>query len=485
MPGRFRIGAAAAAIVTRTTEAAAELLRARGTEPGLVRVDPRHAAVAFRSERYLRVDLADPVLSVPTGNVDPGDLRPPSPSGRAETGQVAGTAGDFATGAKTGEGTAAEADQEVAAARRFAAQVRARIASGAVQDPLTGDYRARDGWVRLHCNYPHHLAAVGTALGTGIERDEVATAVAQRGAIEVEEAVVAAGGAAAAQRGRDEWLAHPQGVALRTLPLVEIERIGDAPPIRLSTADRPLSGVRVLELTHVIAGPVAGRTLAAHGADVLHVGARHLPVVAPLLLDTQFGKLSTYLDLRADEEAKKLRELVRDADVFVQSYRPGSLAGRGFGPADLAALRPGIVVVDISAWGWQGPWRTRRGFDSLAQMATGIAAGDPPVPLPLQFLDHGSGWLAAAAVIEALTRRITEGGSWRVRVSLARTGMWLADMGRTETDGEEPVVDDLLATTDTSFGRITHIRIPGELPGSPPHWDHGPRIPGGDPPEWP
>ncbi|TCO52463.1 CoA transferase [Actinocrispum wychmicini] len=479
LPGRFRIGAAAASIVSRTTEAAGEMLRARGTDPGAVRVDPRHAAVAFRSERYLKLDpadLAEPVLSVPNGNVDSGDLRPPSLQGCAET----------ATGRGRGASPVGASPVGAAAvgAAGFVAEMLAKIASGAVQDPLTGDYRAKDGWVRLHCNYPHHAAAVATALGTAVDRDEVVAAVARRGAIEVEEAVVAAGGAAAAQRGRDEWLAHPQGVALRKLPLVLVERIGDAPPVRPSTADRPLAGMRVVELTHVIAGPVAGRTLAAHGADVVHVGARHLPVVAPLLLDTQFGKRSTYLDLRDDEDAGKLRELVRDADVFVQSYRPDSLAARGFGPADLAALRPGIVVVDISAWGWAGPWRTRRGFDSLAQMATGIAAGDPPLPLPLQFLDHGTGWLAAAAAIEALTRRITEGGSWRVRVSLARTGMWLDEMGRTETAGTEPEVDDLLAETDTSFGRITHIRIPGELPGSPPYWDRGPGIPGADPPEW-
>jgi crotonobetainyl-CoA:carnitine CoA-transferase CaiB-like acyl-CoA transferase len=416
LPGRFRIGAAAARCVSEVTEAAARLFAARGGDPGPVSVDPRHAAVAFRSERYLRVD--------------------PMPD------------------------------------------------IGPVEDPLTGNYRAADGWVRLHCNYPHHLAAVGAALGTAIDRDEVAAAVTRRGAVEVEEAVVAAGGAAAAMRSREEWKAHPQGVELALLPLVSIEQIGEAPPLRLSIADRPLTGIRVLDLTHVIAGPVCGRTLAAHGADVLHVGAKHLPVVAPLLADTQFGKRSTYLDLRSADEAATLRSLVRDADVFVQSYRPDSLAGRGFGPEDLAALRPGIIVVDISAWGREGPWRTRRGFDSLAQMATGIAFGDPPVPLPAQFLDHGSGWLAAFGAMSALRQRLEVGGSWRVRVSLARTGMWLDEMGLTDAEGTEPAVDDLLTHTGSAFGRLTHIRIPGELPGAPPYWAHGPRIPGGDPPEW-
>jgi crotonobetainyl-CoA:carnitine CoA-transferase CaiB-like acyl-CoA transferase len=211
-------------------------------------------------------------------------------------------------------------------------------------------------------------------------------------------------------------------------------------------------------------------------------GAAHPPVVAPLLLDTQFGKRTTYIDLRS--QASVLRSLVRDAAVFVQSYRPDSLAGRGFGAADLAALRPGIVVVDIGAWGWAGPWQARRGFDSLAQMALGIAAGDPPVPLPEQFLDHGSGWLAAYGALVALRRRIEVGGSWRVRVALARTGMWLDSLGQTDTEGTEPYVDDLFTETGSAFGRLTHIRIPGELPGAQPYWDHGPRIAGGDPPEW-
>ncbi len=412
LPGRFRIGSAAATIVQSTTEAAAELFAARGGTPGPVSVDPLHAAVAFRSERYLR----------------------PMPS--------------------------------------------------QVEDPLTGNYRAADGWVRLHCNYPHHLAAVGAALGTSLERADVAAAVAVRPALDVEEAVVAAGGAAAAMRTRDEWLVHPQGVALQGLPLWEVTRFADAPPIGLSTSERPLTGIRVLDLTHVIAGPVCGRTLAAHGADVLHVGAAHLPVVAPLLRDTEFGKRSAYVDLRSPEGVSALRDLVREADVFIQSYRPGSLAGRGFGLAELAALRPGIVVVDISAWGWEGPWRARRGFDSLAQMATGIAYGDPPVPLPLQFLDHGTGWLAAFGAMTALRRRIGKGGSWHVRVSLAKTGMWLDEQGRTEAAGSEPEVNGLLTETDSAFGRLTHIRIPGELPSAPPYWGHGPRIAGADPPEW-
>ncbi|WP_084432619.1 CoA transferase [Kibdelosporangium aridum] len=410
LPGRFRVGSAAAACVHATTQAAADLFAARGGDPGPVSVDVRHAAAHFRSERYLRVD-----------------------------GEPAGG-----------------------------------------EDPLTGNYKAADGWVRLHCNYPHHRDAAMQVVGT-----DFAAGVASRKAIDVEQAVVAAGGAAAAQRSREEWAAHPQGIALRRLPLLSIEQIGDAPPIQLSKADRPLSGVRVLDMTHVIAGPVCGRTLAAHGADVLHVGAEHLPVVRPILLDTQFGKRSTFIDLRTAEGADTLRALVRaDADVFIESFRPGSLAAKGFGPADLAAMRPGIVVVEISAWGWEGPWRTRRGFDSLAQLASGIAAGDPPVPLPAQFLDHGTGWLAAYGVLTALRRRMETGGSWLVKVALARTGLWLDELGKTEVNGKRLIVDDLLTTTPSPFGLLTHIRMPGSLPGAQPNWAHGSPVPGSAKPEW-
>ncbi len=345
------------------------------------------------------------------------------------------------------------------------------------EDPLTGNYKAVDGWVRLHCNYPHHRDAAIQVLGPDLD-------VASRKASEIEEAVVAAGGAAAAQRTRAEWAAHPQGIVLRQLPLVSIEQIGEAPPLRLSKADRPLSGIRVLDLTHVIAGPVCGRTLAAHGADVLHVGAEHLPVVRPILIDTQFGKRSAFIDLRTAQGADTLRGLARDADVFIESFRPGSLAAKGFGPADLAAIRPGIVVVEISAWGWEGPWRTRRGFDSLAQLASGIAAGDPPVALPAQFLDHGTGWLAAYGVLTALRRRMETGGSWLVKVALARTGLWLDELGQTEVNGGRLNVDGLLTNTPSPFGLLTHIRFPGSLPGAQPNWDHGSVIPGSAKPEW-
>jgi crotonobetainyl-CoA:carnitine CoA-transferase CaiB-like acyl-CoA transferase len=320
--------------------------------------------------------------------------------------------------------------------------------------PLSGDYRAADGWVRLHANYPHHADAI---------RRSVGDKVAEMPAVAVEEAVLAAGGAAAALRTRSEWLAA-QGAAVRSEPLVALENLGPAPARRRSV-DSPLAGVRVLDLTHVIAGPVCGRVLAAHGADVLHVTPPGWPVLLDLVRDTDFGKRQCTVDLDG------VRELAASADVFVQSYRPGSL---GFTAADLAAVRPGIVVVSLSAYGHTGPWRQRRGFDSLVQMATGIAAGDPPVPLPTQALDHGTGWLAAHGAMTALAR----GGSWHVRVSLARTAEHLHDLGPGEPLSE---VDPTpwMTETDSDFGRLHHIRVPGATVSL-----SGPRNPGSDAPTW-
>jgi crotonobetainyl-CoA:carnitine CoA-transferase CaiB-like acyl-CoA transferase len=234
---------------------------------------------------------------------------------------------------------------------------------------------------------------------------------------------------------------------------------------------------------------VCGRTLAAHGADVLHVGAAHLPSVRQLVIDTGFGKHTTHLDLRSDVDRATLRDLVADADVFVQSFRPGTLAARGFGYTELAALRPGIVVVQLSAYGHAGPWRARRGFDSLVQMATGIADdgaraadADRPVPLPLQALDHAMGWLAAAAVCTALRRRTTEGGSWLARLSLARVAAWLDGLGR-QPDGR-PLEPADLDTAASPFGKLSYLPIPGSIPAAPPRYGHAPHLPGSDPAAW-
>lgn len=352
---------------------------------------------------------------------------------------------------------------------------------------LSGDYRTADGWVRIHANYPQHAAAACRALGVPEKRSALADGIARRPAWDVQEAVFAEGGVAAAMRTRDEWHEHPQGQAVQQLPLVDMRVIGACRSRPLPPGDRPLSGIRVLELTHVIAGPVCGRVLAAHGADVLHVSAEHRPTMPSLVVDTGFGKRSTHLDLRTDDGLSQLRDLASEADVFVQSYRPNSLAAKGFDATTLAGLRPGIVTVDLSAWGWTGPWSQRRGFDSLVQMASGIAAEsgvDKPRPLPAQALDHATGWFAAAAAMQGLRRRAEAGGSWRARLALARTGRWIDELGRTSRPPEAFDPDEWLQETASDVGVVSHASVPGTIAGAPPRWSHGPRRPGADPPDW-
>jgi crotonobetainyl-CoA:carnitine CoA-transferase CaiB-like acyl-CoA transferase len=346
--------------------------------------------------------------------------------------------------------------------------------------PLSGDYRTRDGWVRLHCNFDHHRDAVLKALDCPAE--EVAAACAARTSIEIESLVLAAGGAAAAMRTRDEWAAFPSGA------LVGLSRIADSPAVRLGPATRPLDGVRVLDLTRVIAGPVATRILAAYGADVLRVGAAHVPEVPGLVMDMSLGKRSCHLNLRTEDGRARLRDLVADADVLIQGYRPGAVTGLGFGPAELTALNPGLVTVDVSAYEAEGPWGLRRGFDSLVQMATGIAyegmvatGSGKPFPLPAQALDHATGYLGAFAAVAGLLRRSAEGGAWHGRVSLARTARWLDSLGRVDRlDVVRPEADDLMA----SLGELTFIRPPGLVHRSEPHWDLAPKADGSDAAQW-
>jgi crotonobetainyl-CoA:carnitine CoA-transferase CaiB-like acyl-CoA transferase len=365
-----------------------------------------------------------------------------------------------------------------------------RAAVPAVRDDRTGDFRTADGWIRLHANYPGHRAAIDRVLGDGDPRDWAA--------VDLEEAVVAAGGAAAALRSRDEWAAHPQGAAVARLPIVGRARLGEVGPGGLPPARRPLDGVRVLDLTRVIAGPVAGRTLAAHGAQVLRVGADQLALVPELVVDTGFGKRFTHVDLRRREGVDTLRGLVAQADVVVQAFRPGALERLGLGPAECAALRPGLTYVDISAWGATGPWAARRGFDSLVQMACGIAhegrvaAGEldgAPRPLPAQVLDHATGFLAALGAIQALRQRLVTGEGSHVQVSLAATAAWLDGLGRVPQGLATPDpgfadVADLLLTDETPFGPVTHVRPPGHIEGAPPAWLTPPHRPGADLPVW-
>jgi crotonobetainyl-CoA:carnitine CoA-transferase CaiB-like acyl-CoA transferase len=363
-------------------------------------------------------------------------------------------------------------------------------------DGIAGLYRCGDGrWARLHTNLPHHCSGLLKLLGCAHDRKEVARTLEDWKAETLEDAAAEAGLVVTACRSFAEWDAHPQGRALAKLPLFSIERIGEAPAKPLPAAERPLSGMNVLDLTRIIAGPVCGRTLAAHGADVLLVTAAHLPGMLPLIIDTGRGKLSTSIDLREANGRETLAALLRDADIFVQGYRPGAVARFGFGPQEAARIRPGIVYVSLCAYGHDGPWSERRGFDSLVQTASGFNAAeaaafgqDRPKELPAQELDHATGYLLAFAAMTALIRRAREGGSWHVRCSLAQTGYWLRGLGRIDgttcPDPRSADVRDCVEDTSSGFGQITAVRHSAVMAQTPPRWAR-PSVPlGTHPPAW-
>ncbi|MFF5186068.1 CoA transferase [Streptomyces sp. NPDC000345] len=358
--------------------------------------------------------------------------------------------------------------------------------------PLSRWWRTADGWVRTHANYPHHRERLLKALGVPGDPAAVESALAERSAREVEDAVYAAGGLAVALRTPEEWAAHEQAAEVAARPLVERGRSDGAPtrvfPSLQGAPLLPAAGLRVLDLTRVLAGPVATRTLALLGADVLRVDTPHLPELPDQHADTGFGKRSALLDLTADR--RRFEELLAAADVVVTGYRPGALDRFGLSPEALAERRPGLVVAQVSAWGAYGPWGGRRGFDSLVQVATGIAAlegsAERPGALPAQALDHGTGYLLAAAVLRALTEQSYDGGSRVVRVALARTAAWLLEGAGAEEAVEEacPGPEAWLAETDSPLGRLRYALPPVSFEGGPGDWARPPGAWGADPADW-
>lgn len=349
--------------------------------------------------------------------------------------------------------------------------------------PISGMYATGDNrWIQLHCNFPHHREGVLRALGCENDREAVAEAIAGWDGESLENALADAQMCAGLLRSADEWRDHPQGQAVADLPLFDIVKIGDSPPEPPPAGTRPLSGIRALDLTRVLAGPVSGRLLAGFGAEVMRVASPHLPFIEPLIIDTGLGKLSSHVDLRERSGRDRLMALARDADIFTQAYRPDAISGHGFSPETVAAERPGIVYVSLCAYSHAGPWRKRRGFDSLVQTVSGISheGGEDggPGPLPAQALDHCTGYLAAFGAMVALARRATEGGSWMVRLSLAQTGHWIKGLGRLESDIDgrslpDPTFDDiadLTMRTKTPFGQLTHIAPPIGLSETPMEW---------------
>ena len=318
----------------------------------------------------------------------------------------------------------------------------------------------------------------------------------------LEEAIIEAKGAGGMVRSMKEWAEHPQGKAVAMLPLMEILKIGESAPEALPPGDRPLSGIRVLDLTRVIAGPTCGRTLAEHGADVLKITAEHLPSLGRQEYDTGHGKLSARLDLREGQDKEILRGLVREADVFSQGYRPGTLGDRGFSPEALAKMRPGIVCVSLCAFSHAGPWASRRGFDTVIQSVSGIMhrqgelfPGEKPGPqlYPVSAIDFLTGYLMAFGAMVALARRTREGGSWLVRISLAQVGRWLVERGEVPESDLQNLTEEFTAeelqrwsmVSNTPLGKLTHLAPVISMSETPPRWDR-PTVPlGFHPPSWP
>jgi crotonobetainyl-CoA:carnitine CoA-transferase CaiB-like acyl-CoA transferase len=438
LPSSFRVAAAAQASIAATGLAAAQVWKLRSGQSQDVAVDMRHAVVECRSERYLRVDG-----------------KPPPPT----------------------------------------------------WDVIAGIYKTRDQrFVRLHTNFRHHRDAVCQVLNCKPERDDVQAALMQWDAGAFETAAYAAGGVVAMMRSHEEWSASPHAKALAELPLLSIEKIGEAAPkpwpksstkIWTEGGDRPLAGVRVLDLSRVIAGPVAGRTLAVHGADVLLISGPDLPAIPWLTIDTGRGKLSSFVELMSEQGRDVFRGLLAQADIVSQGYRPKSIAALGFSPEEAATINPGIVYVSMSAYGHAGPWAERRGFDSLVQTSTGFnhaegqAAGvEGPKELPAQMLDHATGYLMAFGAVMAKARQSREGGSWHVRVSLAQTGRWLWNLGRVADgfkteDLKGEMVTPFIEEIPSGFGPLRSVKHAAVLSKTPAFWAR-PAMPlGSHPPQWP
>jgi len=362
-------------------------------------------------------------------------------------------------------------------------------------DPLAGDYPTRDGWIRLHTNYRHHREAVLRVLGVPESREEVARAVRGWSAEDLEGAVVGEGGCAARSRTATAWAAHPQGQSVAREPLVAVTALPTSPPELRDVQGPPLAGIRVLDLTRVVAGPVCTRVLAAFGADVLRVDPRGFEEVGALLPEMTVGKRRTFLDLRATPDRLAFERLITGAHVMVHGYRSDALERLGFGAARRRALNPSLIDVSLDAYGFMGPWANRRGFDSLVQMSVGIAdrgqqatGADRPVPLPAQALDHGTGYLLAAATCRALVRVLVDREASEVHLSLARTAKLLVDLGDSgEMRGPDMTPDEVercSETASTAFGPVTRVRCPVRIDGNDPCWTVAAGPLGVDAPVW-
>lgn len=400
--------AAAAALAAGASVARGASIRAGG-QPGTITLDSRHAEASLLSFAYLR--FIDPVRGL--GPRVPGENR-------------TAAAGFYPT--------------------------------------------ADDRWIYLHSGFPHNTRGLLALLGVKDDRQAVSRAIRRWRAAELEETIADAGLCGAMARSDAEWDESPPGRLLGSRPVVEIVQVGDSDPEPVpGTSARPLTGTRVLDLTRILAGPTCARTLAAYGADVLRIGAAHLPSIPLFVADTGFGKRSCHLDLATAADTGRLKRLVRQADVFSQGYRSGAMERLGFGVADVVGMRPGIVYVSINCYGHEGAWRPRPGWEQLAQTVTGMAVtqgahlNQPgPTLLPAAVNDYITGYLAAAGTLAALALRAEQGGSYWVRVSLARTAMWVRSLGMRARTRAKPMtaaeIGDCSAEMDSAWGPLGYLR---------------------------
>ena len=354
-------------------------------------------------------------------------------------------------------------------------------------------YQCGDGrWIHLHGTFPHLAAKTAALLGCTRDRTSISASVARWNSVNLEDSLAEIGVCGAVARSAAEWAVHPQGGSLLSVPPVEVIKIAESAPEPLLPGKRPLTGIRALDLTRVLAGPIASRVLAEHDADVMTVSSPNLPTIVPFVMETNHGKLSTYLDLDNSADFQQLRQLILQSDVFIHGYRTGSLERRGLSPDELAMLRPGLIYVSINCYGSVGPWQSRRGWEQLGQTVTGLAVAqgepNPPQIMPAQVCDYTTGYLAALGILIALGRRVREGGTYHVRASLSQTGMWIERAGAI-CDPDKATgfgdVDDLRIATESPFGRLHHLRPVLDMSETPPFWSR-PSVPlGTHPPIWP
>ncbi|MCP2070845.1 UNVERIFIED_ORG: hypothetical protein J2Y77_000281 [Pseudomonas lini] len=346
-------------------------------------------------------------------------------------------------------------------------------------DPVAGDYATADGWIRLHTNAPHHRIAAEKVLGTCIDRADMASKVVLWNKAELEQAVVDAGGCAAQMRSWQAWQAHPQGLAVNAEPLVQFSESADEQHKPwLGSVAQPLAGLKVLDLTRVLAGPIASRFLAGLGADVLRIDPPtwNEPGVVP---EVTLGKRCARLDLHQSNDRAAFEALLNNADILLHGYRADALERLGYGVEQRRQMAPGLIDVSLNAYGWSGPWQNRRGFDSLVQMSSGIAEAGmawqqaaKPTPLPVQALDHGTGYLMAASAIVLLSRRLESGRGGSARLSLARTAKLLIERGAGDSTPlrAEAHEDQGLVVEQTPWGPAHRLQVPLKITGTPLQW---------------